>query len=47
VDGFDAANHIIVRDGAGNVLRDVTFRSTYVPARNVTQVGVPKDQPLT
>jgi vancomycin resistance protein YoaR len=40
VDGFDAANHIVVRDGAGNVLRDVTFRSTYVPARNVTQVGV-------
>lgn len=47
VDGFDAANHIVVRDGAGNVLRDVTFRSSYVPSRNVTQVGVPKNEPLT
>ncbi len=47
VDGFDAANHTVVRDGAGNVLRDVTFRSSYVPSRNVTQVGVPANEPLT
>ena len=45
-DGFDAANHIVVRDGAGNILRDVTFRSSYVPARNVTQVGVPASEPV-
>ena len=32
--------------GAGNVLRDVTFRSSYVPARNVTQVGVPASEPV-
>ena len=47
VDGFDAANHTVVRDGAGNILRDVTFRSSYLPSRNVTQVGVPKNEPLT
>jgi vancomycin resistance protein YoaR len=47
VDGFDAANHTVVRDGAGNVLRDVTFRSSYLPSRNVTQIGVPKSEPLT
>ena len=47
VDGFDAANHTVVRDGAGNVLRDVTFRSSYLPSRNVTQVGVPASEPLT
>jgi vancomycin resistance protein YoaR len=45
-DGFDAANHIVVRDSAGNVLRDVTFRSSYLPSRNVTQVGVPASEPV-
>ena len=46
VDGFDAANRTVVTARDGALLRDVTFRSSYVPSRNVTQVGVPADEPL-
>jgi vancomycin resistance protein YoaR len=45
VDGFDAANHIRVTDKSGALLRDVTFRSSYVPSQNVVQVGVPASEP--
>ncbi len=48
VDGFDATIHIRVTDKAtGKVIRDKDFKSSYQPSRNVTQVGVPKDEPLT
>ena len=46
VDGFDAANHVRVTDRDGGTIRDATFTSNYYPSRNVTQVGVPADEPL-
>lgn len=47
VDGFDAAIRRRVTDAAGNVLLDTTFKSSYAPSRNVTQLGVPANEPLT
>lgn len=38
-DGFSAAIHRVVKDGAGNVLYDDTFHSFYQPARNVILVA--------
>lgn len=38
-DGFNAAIHRVVRDGAGNVISDDTFHSYYQPARNVVLVA--------
>ena len=46
VDGFDAANQVLVTDKTGKVVREATFTSNYYPSRNVTQVGVPADAPL-
>lgn len=47
VDGFDAAIHRKVTDSTGKVLRDTTFKSSYAPSSNVTQLGVPANEPLT
>jgi vancomycin resistance protein YoaR len=47
VDGFDAANRTRVLDKNGTVLRDKTFTSNYAPSRNVIQIGVPPNEPLT
>lgn len=45
VDGFDAAIRRRVVEPGGKV-RDVTFRSSYQPSRNVIQVGVPPNERL-
>ena len=38
-DGFNVSIHRVVSDAEGNVLRDTTFNSYYMPARNVVLVG--------
>ncbi|MFW6074524.1 MAG: hypothetical protein ACOC9Y_02950, partial [Chloroflexota bacterium] len=38
-DGFDAAIHRVVKDSDGEIIDEHTFRSTYVPARNVVLVA--------
>jgi vancomycin resistance protein YoaR len=47
VDGFDAANHVRVTDKSGQLVREATFTSNYYPSRNVTQVGVAANEPLS
>ena len=44
-DGFDAAIRRRVVDGNGKVLLDTTFKSSYLPSRNVKMVGVPPEEP--
>lgn len=47
VDGFDAAIRRRVTDSTGKLLLDTTFKSSYAPSSNVTQLGVPANEPLT
>jgi vancomycin resistance protein YoaR len=46
-DGFDALHHTVVTDRGGKMLRDKSFKSSYAPAQELWQVGVPASEPLT
>jgi vancomycin resistance protein YoaR len=45
-DGFDSAIRRRVLDGNGKMLLDTVFKSSYLPSRNVTMLGVPPNEPL-